>query len=342
MPPPKFVTCQICGRGFGSASIGIHIPQCYDKALKRWQLDPTGPRPVMPQMQTGKGKTGLSGKDGFDVPVGAGGAAARSLKANNVGMTISEAPPENMNLHPCSKCGRKFNYDRISYHESVCKGDRRRPVFDSTKQRMPEDALEGGGSFGYSGRSSAKRKGKKGSAAPASSSPAVARYPRIPPSTWRQQHEEFIEAVRYARRSGAESKAMWGNPSSSPAGRRQPGGVSRAAPRDAPIPPRVPSSMVKQNEFRKANMVSGGRAARVQSNSINTPAPNGAADGGLRRTSTKTATRSSAFGGGGDRFARYGPGGAAGGGGGGGGGGPVRIVNDNTTSIGMNQAFGRA
>jgi hypothetical protein len=29
--PPVFVTCYICGRDFGSRSIGIHVPKCQQK-----------------------------------------------------------------------------------------------------------------------------------------------------------------------------------------------------------------------------------------------------------------------------------------------------------------------
>ena len=43
--------CPLCGQMFGSASIDIHVPQCHDKAVRRWeQLPPRerGPRPAMP------------------------------------------------------------------------------------------------------------------------------------------------------------------------------------------------------------------------------------------------------------------------------------------------------
>jgi len=29
--PPSFVTCYICGREFGTRSIGIHVPKCKEK-----------------------------------------------------------------------------------------------------------------------------------------------------------------------------------------------------------------------------------------------------------------------------------------------------------------------
>lgn len=50
MPPPG-QSCPICGRMFGRSSLGIHIPQCYDVAVKRWEQQAPrdrGPRPRMP------------------------------------------------------------------------------------------------------------------------------------------------------------------------------------------------------------------------------------------------------------------------------------------------------
>lgn len=387
MPRPQFYTCQICGRGFGSASIEIHIPQCYDKAIKRWTLNPVGPRPVMPPMPnasangssstggtkakaTGTRKsTGKSGglatatvgqgsSPGDDLPVGAGATAARSLRNETPDAFV---PTENLNLHPCSKCGRKFNYDRIAYHESVCKGDQKRKVFDSSKQRQVEDE-----EAGFVGAKPTKRKKRTGGAMggyKTTNDPA-----RVPQTSWRQQHEEFIEAIRNARASQAQAQSMWGNPSSGAAGpskarglpARTPSAVSgkstttstrrsvtgststAATSRTTPKPAakRIPPAMARQDATRKAHMAGGGQGARASVGSIRTPG-----EGGTRghTGATAPAARSRAFGGGGDRFSGYGPGGAAAaGGGGGGGGGGGRILNDNSTSLGMMQAFGKA
>ena len=39
-------------------------------------------------------------------------------------------------LEPCSFCGRKFNPESLYRHETICeKTSRKRPVFDSSKQR---------------------------------------------------------------------------------------------------------------------------------------------------------------------------------------------------------------
>ncbi|CAI2374094.1 unnamed protein product [Moneuplotes crassus] len=50
---------------------------------------------------------------------------------------LSEAPPTNFKLVPCSKCGRNFSKNNLARHESVCKkkATRNNKVFNSKKQR---------------------------------------------------------------------------------------------------------------------------------------------------------------------------------------------------------------
>lgn len=325
MPPPRFITCQLCGKGFGSASIDIHVPQCYEKSMKRWQLNPTGPPPVMPQMRGRGGAKGGRGVDGGfsggmalnSRPCGNGVAAARTLR-------MDEMPPENQNLHACSHCNRKFNFDRIAYHESVCKGDKKRRVFDSSKQRTATDDGDSWGGFGGgSSRSYGRATGSKKKCGSGNVGNDHDRMPAMaskPPSKWRQEHEDFINAIRSARQAESQAKSMWGT-SEVPSGGRP------SAPTTVS---RVPPSMARQNQMHQQIRAGGGRTNRGGGQAI--PAP--MAGNGRARTAARPAP-SRAFGGGGDRFAQYGPGGAAGGGG-------YKVANDNTCSIGMLQAFGRA
>lgn len=55
MGPPGFKKCSICGKEFGSASIDIHVPQCYEKAMATWEKTHSGPQPVLPQKYGGTG-----------------------------------------------------------------------------------------------------------------------------------------------------------------------------------------------------------------------------------------------------------------------------------------------
>nr|CAJ2481467.1 unnamed protein product [Leishmania braziliensis] len=341
MPRPQFITCQLCGRGFGSASINIHIPQCYEKAIKRWQLNPQGPRPIMPPLR-GKAAAKASNTESSVIaitsqPRGAGISAVRSLQMQS--MPPESVEPSSMNLHPCSKCGRTFNFDRVAYHESICKGDRKRKVFDSSKQRRVSgegDDAYAGGAFGAPSAVRKVRKKKLGMTNTTSRyTPAPA-----PRTNWRQQHEEFIAAIRSAKRADAEARNMWGT---APYGTLR--GSARGAPFDMPSSgygggagmsvrgsistKRVPPLMAKQNDARNQNIATGGRAVKAK------------VGGGIpaRRTGhpagrpTPPLGRGS-FGGSVDRFNSRG---GVGGGGGGG-----RVANDNTTSLGMLQAMGRA
>ncbi|KAG5464606.1 hypothetical protein LSCM4_00046 [Leishmania orientalis] len=347
MPRPQFITCQLCGRGFGSASINIHIPQCFEKAIKRWQLDPQGPRPVMPPLH---GKSAAKASNGgscgiafADQPRGGGVSAARSLQMQH--MPPESVEPANMNLHPCSKCGRSFNFDRIAYHESVCKGNQKRKVFDSSKQRRAsgegDDAYAGGAFGAPSGVRGGRRKKLGTSNITSLYTPAPA-----PQTNWRQKHEEFISAIRSAKRADAEAQNMWGTAPSAPY-HNAPSGFSRSGPsgmpsssnggrsempmRDSAFTRRVPPLMAKQNEMRKQNITTGGRAARANAGG-SIPAPRTVRPAGRP---TPPPPQSS-FGGSGDRFSSRGGGGRMGAGGG------SRIANDNTTSLGMLQAMGKA
>lgn len=100
---PTFRVCYLCGQQFGSASIGIHIPQCYQKKLAQWQKADAGvrgPKPKNPDTVNWKG--------------GAGATAEQ----------INEEQYETFNsqLVPCPNCGRTFLPDRLPVHLRGCKG----------------------------------------------------------------------------------------------------------------------------------------------------------------------------------------------------------------------------
>ncbi|RHW69933.1 zinc-finger of a C2HC-type [Trypanosoma brucei equiperdum] len=300
--PPLFRICPLCQQGFGSASLGIHVPQCYQKALKRWKLNPNGPMPVMPNISPTPHKGTKSSVGG--VACGNGANGARTLNEHDPFANGSEHPEGNMNLHPCSRCGRKFLFDRIAYHESVCKGNVKRKVFDSSKQR----AIEGQYSGGCFGTPSAKGRKK---AAPGASSPA----PGVPRTRWREQHREFIEAMRAARQARQTSAAMWGEPCA-----KEPCPNNRQ--------PRAPPAIARQQR---------GAQQRQQ----RTANPMGITFSGTQASSHSASSRPSHGNTFGNRCEGFGSR-VSGRVGGGGGGGQIRIANDNTTSLGMLQAFGRA
>ncbi|KAF8297682.1 putative zinc-finger of a C2HC-type [Trypanosoma cruzi] len=299
--PPRFRICPICQQGFGTASLPIHIPQCYEKALKRWRLNPVGPMPVMPSLEpaSSRGRRTSTGSSACDNGV----TDARPLRRQEGFAGAPEYSEGNMNLHPCSRCGRRFLFDRIAYHESVCKGNVKRKVFDSSKQRTVADDDGGiGGGFGYSHGKKGKRSKSLTGGFPASGG--------IPKTRWREQHREFMEAIRAARGAAGASRAMWG------------GTVAKSQRVPAESRQRAPPAVVRHQK---------GMQMRQQRTMQPIEVPNFRQPLAGRRAPPRRS-HGSAFGGGGERF--------AGGGGLGGGGG--KIINDNTTSLGMLQAFGRA
>ncbi|KAG8341196.1 hypothetical protein TRVL_07977 [Trypanosoma vivax] len=97
--------CYLCGQQFGSASISIHIPQCYSKKLAQWEIaDPAtrGKAPKHPDTVNWMG-------DG-----------ANMQKHND-----EQFQEFTNNLVPCERCGRRFLPDRLVVHLRSCKGDGR-------------------------------------------------------------------------------------------------------------------------------------------------------------------------------------------------------------------------
>ncbi|ORC93163.1 uncharacterized protein TM35_000024890 [Trypanosoma theileri] len=297
--PPRFRTCPLCKQGFGTASLNIHIPQCYEKAIKRWRLNPIGPMPVMPSLNPEPYQGGKHLMT--ESACGNGVIGARSLRQQSNINDIPDYSGDNANLHPCSHCGRKFLFDRIAYHESVCKGTMKRKVFDSSKQRAVEND---GGIDSFKMSYSKKKKNMKHTSGGSQISSG------IPRTHWREQHREFIEAMRAARRARNSSQAMWGEP-------------TVKAPAAYPVnQQRLPPAVARHQKGMRM------REQRTRE-PIETSIPR--AQPVMRQTPARR-TYGSAFGGGGERFSGYGSAG----------GGKPKIINDNTTSLGMLQAFGRA
>lgn len=129
---PVLQRCYLCGNEFGSASIGIHIPQCYNKKISQWQQgNPStrGPKPKHPETVNWKGE-GLSKTENQEVQ-------AKEFEAG---------------LSPCPNCGRTFLPDRLPIHLKGCK-----PSGSHTSQKRkpsPPNSNESGGTGSKIKRSS--------------------------------------------------------------------------------------------------------------------------------------------------------------------------------------------
>jgi hypothetical protein len=128
------MVCYICGREFGSRSLGIHEPQC----LKKWhnqndQLPKEQRRPA-PQKPT------------MILPNVNGSIDTQRL--NEAAWAASQA-----NLAPCHNCGRTFNPDRLAVHQKSCRpGKPLKPLNTSARGNAGASGGFGGGGGGGEGR----------------------------------------------------------------------------------------------------------------------------------------------------------------------------------------------
>ncbi|BFZ18526.1 hypothetical protein BsWGS_21565 [Bradybaena similaris] len=113
---PPTIVCYICGREYGTASIGIHEKQC----LVKWKAENDGlpaklkrPEPVKPQVFVEQNRS-LSGTAGGTYDLDAlNDAAFASAQAQYI---------------PCKICGRTFLPDRLAVHAKSCRGFSKRMV----------------------------------------------------------------------------------------------------------------------------------------------------------------------------------------------------------------------
>lgn len=217
---------------------------------------------------------------------------------------------QQVSLSKCRKCGRGFSYDRLAYHESVCKGasGSKRKTFNSKNQRLGDfDSFElnGGGGGRKGGRGMGRGVGTTSYSAPAANR-----------TNWRQQHNEFITAIREAKRYAPPPSR---NPVAPP---------PRGAPR-APFQGSVQRNPVtSRHQYQQQNISSHAAMGNGRTRS--------SGPGGYRGGGGTPMGNNRAFGG--DRWA--GSGGGYGGGGGGSSG-KYNISMSNETSLGMLQAMGR-
>jgi len=113
-PPPRTVTCYICGRSYGINSISIHVSAC-EKLYQEKQANlPPRERKALPEKidYSSLMSRGLGGSESQD-------AGALVDKLNEEARETS-----NSLMESCSNCGRTFNPDRLVVHNRSCTADR--------------------------------------------------------------------------------------------------------------------------------------------------------------------------------------------------------------------------
>lgn len=113
---PKSVTCYICGRGYGTTSIGIHLKQCKALFIAQEALKPKRERRSVPQAPS---SAELSEQELLNVRPG---------KTQDVDWDdYNDKAFETFNteaLVPCENCGRTFLPESLPRHHNFCTPDK--------------------------------------------------------------------------------------------------------------------------------------------------------------------------------------------------------------------------
>ena len=132
--PAPTVYCYICGRQFGSASIGIHQPQC----LKKWQTQndklpkaQRRPMPTPPEIV----RIGSLQTHSILVDMNLGGAI--DFEATNQAAYQASLAQ----LVPCENCGRKFAAERLAIHQRSCTKEHPAKRVETNPKRHHEPQL---------------------------------------------------------------------------------------------------------------------------------------------------------------------------------------------------------
>lgn len=116
---PKSVTCYICGRGYGTKSISIHLKNCE----KKWDVEqmqkPKNQRRPCPQAP----------KNFMDV-ISRGNITYKALEELN---TKAFEEYNEIALEKCMHCNRTFNSESFKVHQRICSADK---PFKPLKKQM--------------------------------------------------------------------------------------------------------------------------------------------------------------------------------------------------------------
>ncbi|XP_015379810.1 PREDICTED: zinc finger protein 474-like isoform X2 [Diuraphis noxia] len=102
-PKKKPAPCYVCGRLFGTASIGIHEPQC----LIKWTRENDSLAPHL--------RRPVPTKPEVIIDEVTGKVNQQATREEHWKSYLSQ-------LVPCDRCKRTFDPDRLEVHQRSCKG----------------------------------------------------------------------------------------------------------------------------------------------------------------------------------------------------------------------------
>eukprot|EP01006_Ploeotia_vitrea_P006259 TRINITY_DN12655_c0_g2_i1.p1 TRINITY_DN12655_c0_g2~~TRINITY_DN12655_c0_g2_i1.p1 ORF type:complete len:807 (-),score=107.85 TRINITY_DN12655_c0_g2_i1:150-2441(-) len=113
---PAALVCYLCGQQFGTASLHIHVPQCYKKKMAQWtRADPE--------------TRGAPPRDPATVDNSGGGGGGPMTSAQIEEFNNQQFDQFKQDMAQCPNCGRRFLPDRLQVHLRSCKpGSTSRPV----------------------------------------------------------------------------------------------------------------------------------------------------------------------------------------------------------------------
>lgn len=102
---PKSVSCYVCGRAYGTRSIGIHLKTC----RKKWDIE----QQRKPKNRRRKCPDPPQGYDEFM-------KKKKITEKQMIQMNEMAFDNFNQNLEKCKHCERTFNYDAFVRHRKIC------------------------------------------------------------------------------------------------------------------------------------------------------------------------------------------------------------------------------
>ncbi|EDW16184.2 zinc finger C2HC domain-containing protein 1C isoform X2 [Drosophila mojavensis] len=150
----------------------------------------TATTPTMQAARSPNARAPLSGRGRVSAPKG------RQVKPKSpvTKIQMDAAPPEGTKT--CRFCGRHFNIDRLAKHEDVCQRtmNTKRKIFDAAKQRV-----KGTDNEKYN-KGQQKSNLSRSQSTYSSAAQQKGLKTGVKKSNWRKKHEEFIEAIRAAKK----------------------------------------------------------------------------------------------------------------------------------------------